>query len=621
VCQGHVAFLERVGLKPTENSNKDGSLGTDSYTQLYAVNKLQAAWRGKQGRRLAEERAAGLRTEYAEMMLTISGVSSIRRFSLRSSVTNQTSRNRRPMLIAAAKTVQRIWRRWRYEASASVSPVMQTTGSDGQKAGPGGVEEEEDDDLVEAPRSRALDSLFSQQFPQFSALLESHREGHGTYQEQGSCSAKVVAERIKRLDNMGVRLIWITADLCEKRASKKQKAGNRWKQGAKKAGAKGTIGEVLAAAKAETSGERSSKPLERNKPAPQGGDEGANKMACHFFRKGEPLVALRYLRQDALANSAGFVDSEYKLAVNLGNTASIFVQPPICNENRFDEALKFTDRAIQTLNSHAETATLASAKAKAAIRRMELAVCVHNVGVHFIYAGRAKEAWQVVEEAHKCLGGLPVDLRTHAYFTAIAKSFSAMDKLNMSTGIGSDPPVAQAPAEMNEAADQGRANRGLQRVSPGAAPERRQKGRRAATAVRVLQGVRHIQHEVEKEDPPSAASKKTSAAEGSRVKFIISQEASSGMLPAVNSTDNISNTNTGSASRALASGKTDNLTRGGPGPIAKLQQKIRESKQAEERESTAGVYEVKGAAVQSLQAFNLLSNMSLVTRSMLKTKG
>jgi hypothetical protein len=126
---------------------------------------------------------------------------------------------------------------------------------------------------------------------------------------------------------------------------------------------------------------------------------------------------------------------------------------------------------------------------------------------------------------------------------------------------------------------------------------------------------------VEKEDPPSAASKKTSAAEGSRVKFIISQEASSGMLPAVNSTDNISNTNTGSASRALASGKSDNLTRGGPGPIAKLQQKIRESKQAEERESTAGVYEVKGAAVQSLQAFNLLSNMSLVTRSMLKTKG
>ena len=78
MCQGHVAFLERVGLKPTENSNKDGSLGTDSYTQLYAVNKLQAAWRGKQGRRRAEERAADLRAEYAEMMLAITGASAIR---------------------------------------------------------------------------------------------------------------------------------------------------------------------------------------------------------------------------------------------------------------------------------------------------------------------------------------------------------------------------------------------------------------------------------------------------------------------------------------------------------------------------------------------------------------
>lgn len=78
VCQGHVAFLERVGLRPTESSNKDGSLGTDSYSQMYAVNKLQAVWRGKQGRRRAEERAANLRAEYAEMMLTITGASAIR---------------------------------------------------------------------------------------------------------------------------------------------------------------------------------------------------------------------------------------------------------------------------------------------------------------------------------------------------------------------------------------------------------------------------------------------------------------------------------------------------------------------------------------------------------------
>eukprot|EP01043_Picozoa_sp_COSAG02_P012763 COSAG02_NODE_500_length_21069_cov_21.971865_5_plen_542_part_00 len=526
---------------------------------------------------------------------------------------NLTSRNRHSTLIEAAKTVQRIWRRWRYKASASVSiPVIQTTSSDGQKAGPDGVEDEEHD-LVDAPRSRALDSLFSQQFPQFSAVLESHREGRGAYQEHGSCSAKIVAERMKRLDNMGVRLIWITADLCEKRASKKQRAGNRWKQGAKKAGAKGTIGGVLAAAKAETSGEHSFKPSERNKPAPQGGDEGANKMACHFFRKGEPLVALRYLRQDALANSAGFVDSEYKLAVNLSNTASIFVQPPICNEKRFDEALKFTDRAIQTLNSHAETATLASAKAKAAVRRMELAVCVHNVGVHFIYAGRVKEAWQVVEEAHKCLEVLPADLRTHPYFTAITKSFCAMDKLSLSMGIGSDSLVEKTPTDMDEKAGQGQVSGG-QRVSPGAAPEHRRAGRSTAATIKAPQGVRHICNEAEKETPRTNTSKKST-----RVKFIVSQNATSGMLPALNGTDKISNANSFSG-LAHASDKSD--TRGGPGPIAKLQQKIRESKQAEESGSAAGVYEVKGAAIQSLQASNLLASMTSLTRAMVqKTKG
>lgn len=510
------------------------------------------------------------------------------------------------MLIAAAKTVQRVWRRWRYEASASVSiPAAMQAASSGQSA----ISVEEEEDLVDAPRCRALDrALFSLQFPQFSTVLESHREGRGTYQEQGSCSAKIVAERLKRLDNMGVRLIWITADLCEKSASKKVKVGNRWRHSAKIAGTKGTIGEVLAAAKAEASGAGSSKlrPSGR-KNAPQGGDEGANKMACHFFRKGEPLVALRYLRQDAQANSAGFVDSEYKLAVNLVNTASIFVQPPICNEKRFDDALKFTDRAIQTLNSHAETATLANAKEKVAIRRMELAVCVHNVGVHFMYAGRAEEAWQVVEEAHKCLGDLPGDVRTHAYFTAIAKSFHAMHKLSSSMGLGSDTPGAH---ELDEAADKGRPDGG-QRVSPG------QNGRSAAATMRVLKGVRRLRNASTKEDPlPSHATAERS------VKFVVSETtASSGvpLLPALNTSSSSSTSTSNINNNPTSPVYKGEKRRGGLGPIAKLQQKIRESKQTEERES---VYEVQGAAIQSLQASNLLASMSLVTRAMVsKTKG
>lgn len=513
------------------------------------------------------------------------------------------------MMTAAAKTVQRLWRRWRYQTSASDSMQAQKTSSDGQIAVLEEVEETED--LTEAPRNRALDSLFSQQFPQFSAVLESHREGRGTYQEQGSCSAKIVAERMKRLDNMGVRLIWITTDLCDKRAATKSRVGNKWRQGAKKAAAKGTIGEVLAAAKAETGGACSSKPSGRNKPTPQGGDEGANKMACHFFRKGEPLVALRYLQQDARANGAGFVDSEYRLAVNLGNTASIFVQPPICNATRFDEALKFTDRAIQTLNSHAETATLASAKAKAAIRRMELAACVHNVGVHFMYAGRAKDAWQVLKEAHKCLGDLPADLRTHAYTTAIKKSFASMDKISLSMGIGSDPPVAPGPVELGSA-DEGQPS-SVQRVSPDTVSERSRTGAGAATTMGVLKGVRKMR---------KAKGEGPSTSQGS-VKFIVSQDSSSGTLPALNST---SATNIGqskmpsSNSRSLASVSFEReQSRSGPGPIAKLQQKIRESRQAEQQNSAAQVYEVKGAAVQSLQASNLLSSMSLLTRAMVST--
>ena len=541
------------------------------------------------------------------MMLTITGASTNYLVASSRSLSRTSIHGFAMRCSLAAKTVQRMWRRWRYEASASVSiPAMQATSSGGHSA----IDVNEEANLVDTPRCRALDSWFSLQFPQFSAVLrESHREGRGTYQEQGSCSAKIVAERWKRLDNMGVRLIWITADLCEKSASKKLKVGNRWRQGAKNAGAKGTIGEVLAAAKAEASGAGSSKPLGR-KTAPQGGDESANKMACHFFRKGEPIVALRYLQQDAQANSAGFVDSEYKLAVNLVNTASIFVQPPICNEKRFGEALKFTDRAIQTLNSHAETAALANAKEKAAIRRMELAVCAHNVGVHFMYAGRAKEAWQVVEEAHKCLGDLPADLRSHAYFTAIAKSFNAMQKLSLPMGLGLDTPGAK---ELDEAADKGRPGSG-QRVSPGDIPERIRNKRNAAATMRVLKGVRSLGNASTKED-----SLLSNATAERSVKFVVSTTtASSGapLLPALNTSSTSSTSNIINNPTSLA--HEGEKIRRGLGPIAKLQQKIRESKQTEERES---VREVKSAAVQSLQAANLLASMSLVTRAMVsKTK-
>ena len=529
----------------------------------------------------------------------------------------------------AAKTVQRMWRQWRHRPPVSVAALAkQAASAEDDSDRPTVQEAEEEDDLVDAPRNRALDSLFARQFPQFSAVLESHREGRGTYQEEGSCSAKVVAERIKRLDNMGVRLIWITTDLCLKNtsSSKKAKAGNKWKQSAKKAGAKGTIGEVLAAAKAEAaSGTSSAKPSARSKSEPQGGDEGANKMACHFFRKGEPLVALRYLQQDAHANGAGFVDSEYKLAVNLGNTASIFVQPPICNKKRFDEAVRFTDRAIQTLNSHAETATLANAGAKASVRRMELAVCVHNVGVHLMYAGRAKEAWNVLEEAHKCLGSLPADLRKHAYNMAIAKTFAAMEKLSMSMGIGAGTQAAAEDADVEVADSRGSGGASLGKVQ---ASQRRRKGPGGSSslaAVKLLKVASSSKGRRSKEPPvgaAEAAAVQSSSTERS-VKFIVSEssgtDSGTSMLPVLNSSSSSSSST--SATRLLMASSEVDKPRNGPGPIAKLQQKMRESKQ-DPLDPALGLEPVKGAEVQSMAAKSLLSSMTLLTRAMVaKPKG
>ena len=82
-------------MKPSESSGKEGGpLGSDSYSQIYAANKLQAAFRGKRGRALAAQKAAGLRNEYSEMMQTMQ----------------------------AATLVQRMWRQWRRRPPAMPVP-------------------------------------------------------------------------------------------------------------------------------------------------------------------------------------------------------------------------------------------------------------------------------------------------------------------------------------------------------------------------------------------------------------------------------------------------------------------------------------------------------------------
>jgi hypothetical protein len=78
----------------------------------------------------------------------------------------------------AAKTVQRMWRQWRHRPPVSVAALAkQAASAEDDSDRPTVQEAEEEDDLVDAPRNRALDSLFARQFPQFSAVLESHREG------------------------------------------------------------------------------------------------------------------------------------------------------------------------------------------------------------------------------------------------------------------------------------------------------------------------------------------------------------------------------------------------------------------------------------------------------------
>ena len=560
-------------MKPSESSGKEGGpLGSDSYSQIYAANKLQAAFRGKRGRALAAQKAAGLRNEYSEMMQTMQ----------------------------AATLVQRMWRQWRRRPPAMPVPEKgedetesPAAGDQPAEDGEEGVEEEEDG----GGANRTLDSLFTRQFPQFSELLQSHRQGEGMFQDDAgaSCGAKVVADRLKRLDSMGVRLIWVTADLVTK-APATAKKPNRWKSAHSKVGA---IRGVLAAAKAETEGAEGAKKRGRAKTEAKasGGDDGANKMACHFWKKGQPLVALKYLQKDAAANAAGFVDSEYKLAVNLANTACIFVTPPICNAARFDDAIRFTDRSIQTLDSHAETATLANCSAKAAIRRLELAVCVHNAAVHLVYAGRMPQALKILEEAHNSLADLSAELRKHAYAMAIKKTFAALDKVGSvlaSTQPGVIEGAGEAPRPRGVATLKTAAR--LKRKA-GKAKTRLAEGRPAADDG-------ELEPSAPPADLPAAAASGDGAATKSSIRFVVSDEPGP-VAPA--------------PEQPLL-----RLPRLGPptpvpaaaGPVQRLRAKLKDA-QLSASQSHAKVPAIQSVVIASAKADNLLSSMANLSRSMI----
>jgi hypothetical protein len=129
-----------------------------------------------------------------------------------------------------------------------------------------------------------------------------------------------------------------------------------------------------------------------------------------------------------VADSGGssYIESEYSLAVNMMNTASVLVQPPIC---KFGDALALSSRAVATLSLHVETAQLAKCADKMALRRLERAVCAHNVALYALYAGNTQYAWDVMLEAHRAVLRAPPEMQRCAYATAIIKAHAALHKL------------------------------------------------------------------------------------------------------------------------------------------------------------------------------------------------
>ena len=439
---GHQAFLQRVGAKASIADEEDEA---SRYSQLFAAAKIQARFRGRVGRMQAEARAQQLREQYFSMM----------------------------QVLAAARLVQRYWRSRRDRPLHSPAPT--SAGRAGEEVGAAQVGATEDtkatghaaqlekEGCVRKIKKLHKTTEMATAFPILEKLLVSHQQLQWSYEgdagPSGSLEQSVVAERIRRLDSMGAQLIWIQPDHAGTAGHRAgfAKHDSRWKKalGGSERGAAGspskerikggTVMHVLSAAKSQvdtdaSDGDDRASALEAAAKRRQ--QQGAShtvvqplktsedaKMAFHFF-KTKPLVSLRYLQQDAVAQAqrSGYVEQEYSLAVNLANTGSVFVQ--IC---KFDDALRLVGRAITTFSAHAETTKLANSGDKLTMRRLERCVCAHNVAIYAVYAGRMKQGWELLSETHRALrlaGLLPSEARQqHVYALAIHKTHVAMERV------------------------------------------------------------------------------------------------------------------------------------------------------------------------------------------------
>ena len=437
-AQVHVAYIARVGMRPSATqegeADEDYQLTEHNYDRIYSAVVIQARVRGWLGRRRAADEMLSLQQQF-ELCLR---------------------------QVGAATVIQRAWRNWRRWSamqglrsaavpSGYLAAANRLSQSASYQSGPHADWEEP----VSDPAGLAVAAMGadipvaedSELFPLFAALqpaatvsrqasrhasrkahrqarqpLLASRAGGRQHRTQSRASRRgrrgadgsevpndspqAAVERLRRMEAMQIRLIWLTPDL----GPEPGEVGSRRRRSNKKGAGTAVLGHK------ET------------------------EMARHFFRKAQPLVGLRYLQaamivhQDALGAAGARGHSrvqaaEYAMAVNSANTACMLSLPPIL---KFDEAKELTKRAMESLASHDDTAMLAENLSRAGLRRLEHAACEHNLALLDLVSSPGRETWQHLEQARADVDSAVRDcpaLRGNMHTVAVHRTYTAMKKV------------------------------------------------------------------------------------------------------------------------------------------------------------------------------------------------
>ncbi len=477
--QAQVAYIARVGTRPS--SAKEGGAAGDyeltehNYERTYSAVFIQARVRGWLGRRRAAGEMLALQNQFEQCLRQV----------------------------GAATVIQRAWKNWRrwsliqgVRAAAVpagyLAAANRLSQSAGDQSGPPADWEDPVNDTSDLTfaAAAAVDipvAEDSELFPLFAALQpaatasrqasrqasrkarrqasmpllvsragESRRRSRSRASSRGSPadvpdgaddSPEAAVERLRRMEAMQIRLIWLTPDL----GPEPGEDGSRRRRTKKKGVGTAVVGHK------ET------------------------EMARHFFRKAQPLVGLRYLQaamlahQDALAAAGvrgkGVQAAEYAMAANSANTACMLSHPPIL---KFDEAKELTKRAMESLASHDDTAMLAENFSRAGLRRLEHAACEHNLALLELASSPGQATWQHLEQARSNVDSAVRDcpaLLGNTHTVAVHRSYNAMKKV-LAAAAGASSQQTQSPQDAAATSDERVSRSGL-RSSPLEAPVRR----------------------------------------------------------------------------------------------------------------------------------------------------